>query len=73
MHAAPQQFRFFHGGGQFAVFQNGGGRIAQYAADSQDDHRPPFSRFSIFAQVSRSATVRLKTSLPGAVSGSTEK
>src|SRR5271157_4247179 len=33
----------------------------------------PFSRFSIFAQVSRNGTVRLKTSAPGFESGSTQK
>src|SRR5271157_764007 len=33
----------------------------------------PFSRFSIFAQVSSSGTVRLKNSAPGFESGSTQK
>ncbi len=33
----------------------------------------PFSRFSIFAQVSRNCTVRLKTNFPDVESGSTQK
>ena len=36
--APAHQLRFFDGGEQLAVFQNGGGRIAQQAADSEDDH-----------------------------------
>ncbi len=46
-----------------AVFNESGGRIAQHAADSEYIHRV---RFSIFAQVSLRATVRLKTGWPGA-------
>ena len=49
---------------------NGTGGIAPEPTDSDNDHA---SRFSIFAHVSRNATVRLKTGFPGAESGSTQK
>src|ERR1700686_1284938 len=59
-----------NGGHQFAVLQNGAGGLAENPAESENDH---LDFFSIFAQVSRSATVRLKTNFCGDVSGSTEK
>ena len=73
--AAADELRFFDGGDQFAVLQDGGGGVAHDAADSEDDHGwlLCLPRFSILAQVSRSGTVRLKTGLPGAESGSTQK
>ena len=71
--AAADEFRFFHGGDQLAVLEYRGGGIAQHAADSEDDHLDCLPRFSILAQVSFRATVRLKTGLPGAESGSTQK
>ena len=64
------QLGFFDGRHQTAIAEDGRCGIAQNAADSQNDHFgfwPPcwaFSAFSILAYVSRSATVRLKTSLP---------
>ena len=45
-------------------FRMARGGIAEDAADSEDDHLR-LSRFSILAQVSRSAAVRLNTGLPG--------
>ena len=66
------QFGFFDGGHQLAVLQNGAGGIAADAADSQNDHLR-LSRFSILAQVSFRASVRLNTGLPGVESGSTQK
>ena len=73
MGAAADEFRFFDGGDEFAVFQHCGGGIAEQAADSEDDHFGCLPRFSILAQVSFSVTVRLKTGLPGVESGSTQK
>ncbi len=73
MGAAADELRFFDGGREFAVLEHGGGGIAEKAADSEDDHFGCLPRFSILAQVSRSATVRLKTGLPGVESGSTQK
>ena len=61
------QFRFFDRGGDLAIFDDSGGCVAEDSADSENIQLP-FPRFSILAQVSRSATVRLKTGLPGAVS-----
>ena len=73
MQAAAHQFGLFHGSEQRAVLQDGAGGIAQDAADSENDHYLPFSRFSILAQASFSPTVRLNTNLPAAESGSTQK
>ena len=73
MHTPPHQLRFFHGGYQFAVFQYCAGGIARQTTQSENDHLPPLSRFSIFAHVSRSVVVRLNTGFPGAESGSTQK
>src|ERR1700674_5756918 len=59
-----------NGAHQFPVLQNGAGGLAENPAESENDH---LDFFSIFAQVSRRATVRLKTRFCGVVSGSTEK
>ncbi len=69
---ASRQLRFFDCGRYAVVLQYGGGRVAEYSADSEDIQLA-FPRFSILAQVSLRATVRLKTGLPGVVSGSTQK
>src|ERR1035438_7819741 len=70
------QLGFFDGRRETPVAQDGGCRIAQYAADSQNDHFafwPPCWAFSILAYASRSATVRLNTGWPGWESGSAQK
>jgi hypothetical protein len=65
---------FFDRRHQLAILQHCTGSILIEAAQTHDDHLDFFSDFfSILAQVSRSATVRLKTSSSGVVSGSTEK
>ena len=59
---------------QFAILQDGARGVFIQAAQAENDHLDFFSVFfSILAQVSRSATVRLKTSFSGVESGSTEK
>ena len=68
----PRQFRLFDRGRDAAVLDDGGRRVAQDSTYSEDVQLA-FPRFSIFAQVSLRATVRLKTGLPGVVSGSTQK
>ena len=73
MGAAPDEFRLFDGGREFAVFEHCGGGIAEKSTDSEDDHFGCLPRFSILANVSLSVTVRLKTGLPGVESGSTQK
>ena len=50
--AAADELRFFDGGDELAVLEYRGGRIAQQAADSEDDHLGCLPRFSILAQVS---------------------
>ncbi len=67
-----RQLRLFDGGRYAVVLHYSGGCVAEYSADSENVQLA-FPRFSIFAQVSLSATVRLKTGLPGVVSGSTQK
>ena len=71
--AAADELRFFDRGHQLAIPQDGGGGIALNPSDTENDHLPLFPRFSILAQVSRSAAVRLKTSLPRVESRSTQK
>src|SRR5262249_55676835 len=73
VHPTPDELRLLHRRNQLAVLQDRAGGITQNAADSQNDHLPPFVCFSIFAHASFSPTVRLKTGLPGAESGSTTK
>ncbi len=67
-----RELGFFDGGGDAAVLNDGGGRVAQHSADSEYVQLP-VPRFSILAQVSFNATVRLKTGDPGVESGSTQK
>ncbi len=67
-----RELGFFDGGGDAAVLYDGGGRVAQHSTDSEDVQFP-VPRFSILAQVSFRATVRLKTGEPGVESGSTQK
>ncbi len=75
----PRQFALFRRADQDAVLQDGRRRFVQNSADAENDHgyaldAPcPFCAFSIFAQVSRRATVRLNTSRSGVLSGSTQK
>ena len=69
----PRQFRFLHRRQQVSIAQNGAGSVAQNPTDSQKNHFFPCCAFSILAQVSRSPTVRLKTSLSGVESLSTQK
>ncbi len=69
----PRDFGFLNRCDQLAVLQNGAGGVAQDAADSQNDHALPCCAFSILPQVSRSASVRLKTSFSAVESGSTQK
>ena len=76
LQSLPAQLRFFDGRRQTTIAQDGASRVAQNAADPKNDHfafGPPCCAFSIFAHVSRNATVRLKTSFPGVESGSTQK
>ncbi len=73
MGAAPDEFRLFDGGSEFAVLEYCGGGIAEKSTDSEDDHFGCLPRFSILAKVSLSVTVRLKTGFPGVESGSTQK
>jgi hypothetical protein len=68
----PRQLRLFDRGRNAAVLDYGSRRVAQDSADSEYVQLA-FPRFSILAQVSLRATVRLKTGLPGIVSGSTQK
>ena len=69
-----RHFTFFDRRHQFAVLQHRAGGVFIEAAQSENDHLDFFSDFfSILAQVSRSATVRLNTSFSDVVSGSTEK
>ena len=65
-----RDFLLFHRRRELAVLQHRAGRVVEQAAESENDH---FDFFSILAQVSRSATVRLKTGFSGVLSGSTEK
>jgi len=60
-------------GSEFAALQDGGRGIAAQSADSENRHFLGLPRFSIFAHASFSATVRLNTGLPGALSSSTKK
>ena len=66
----PRDFFLFDRRYEIAILQYGAGRVLQDTTQSENDH---FDFFSILAQVSRSATVRLKTSLSGVESGSTAK
>ncbi len=62
------------GGDQLAVQDDRTGRIPFQAADAENDHFPfAFCAFSILAQVSRSATVRLNTFVATLLSASTQK
>ena len=70
---SPRHLLLFDRGDQFAVFQNGASSVVEQTADPENDHPFSFSVFSILAQVSRSATVRLKTGLAGVESKSTQK
>src|SRR5437879_3180459 len=70
---APHEFRLLYRRDQLPVAQNCARCVVENAADSQNDHRFPCCAFSILAQVSRSATVRLKTSFPPDESASTQK
>jgi hypothetical protein len=46
MGAAADELRFLDGGGDFAVLQDGGGGVAQDAADSENDHVSPSAETS---------------------------
>ena len=67
---AARDFLLFHGRRQRAVLQHRAGRFVEQTTESENDH---FDFFSILAQVSRSATVRLNTGFSAVLSGSTEK
>jgi len=71
--AVARELGLFDSGYEVVIFEDGRGGIAEQAADPEDDHLGFEPRFSIFAQVSFRATVRLKTGAPGLVSGSTQK
>ena len=71
---AARNLRFFHGGKDFSVFQQRAGCVVEQPSQTNDDHFDFFSDvFSILAQVSRRATVRLKTGFAGVESLSAQK
>ena len=65
-----RDFLLLHGRRERAIFQDRASRFVEQTTESENDH---FDFFSILAQVSRNATVRLKTGFSVVLSGSTEK